>query len=179
MERQQIKPEREGDMRKTIWTSALLVLLTTAVGAPRAWADSPHFLYADATILTNTGSLMVVFKEAGLGLTALDEAVTLRVGFAAAEYQCFNGGGKHPSANNKQTVSTSLSLTQRFPVSNGETTGRFVTGPVPPGSFSCPNGQDLYLVNVTYARMTVIGSAGDTLVVRPDPVAASLKILVA
>ena len=166
-------------MGKTIRRLVLLVSLVMAVGIPRAWADSPHFLYADATILANTGSLQVAFKEAGLGLTALDETVTLRVGFAAAEYQCFNGGGKHPSANNKQTVATSLTLVQRFPVSNGETTGRFVTGPVPRGAFSCPNGQDLYLVNVTYARMTVTGSAGDTLAVRPDPIAASLKILVA
>jgi len=156
----------------------LLVSLAMAIGVPRSWADSPHFLYADATILTNTGSLMVVFKESGLGLTALDEVVTLHVGFAATEYQCFNGGGKHPSANNKETVGTSLSLTQRFPVSNGETTGRFVSAPVPPGAFSCPNGQDLYLVNVTYARMAIMGSAGDSLPVRPDPVSASLKILV-
>jgi hypothetical protein len=158
---------------------SLLVTVLIGLGAPSARADSPQFLRADATILTNTGSLMVVFKETGLGLTALDETVTLRVGFAAAEYQCFNGGGKHPSANNKQTVATSLTLMQRFPVTNGETTGRFVTGPVPRGTFSCPNGQDLYLVNVTYARMTVIGSAGDTLAVRPDPIAANLKILVA
>lgn len=166
-------------MFRRILRLALLVSLTMAVGAPSAQADSPHFLYADATIITNTGSLQVAFKETGLGLTALDETVTLRVGFATAEYQCFNGGGKHPSANNKETVSTSLSLMQRFPVSHGETTGRFVTGPVPRGAFSCPNGQDLYLVNVTYARMTVIGSAGDALAVRPDPIAASLKILVA
>ena len=77
-----------------------------------------------------------MFKETGLGLTTVSETVTLRIGFAAAEYQCFNGGGKHPSANNKETVGTSLSLTQQFPVRNGETTGRFVTAPVPPGAFS-------------------------------------------
>lgn len=166
-------------MRRTIRGLMLLVSLVMAIGAPKAWADSPHFLYANATILTNTGSLMVVFKETGLGLTSGVETVTLRVGLATAEYQCFNGGGKHPSADNKQTVHSALAVNLHFPVTNGETTGRFVTGPVPRGAFSCPNGQDLYLVFVSYGRMTVVGSAGDTLAVRPDPISASLKILVA
>jgi hypothetical protein len=166
-------------MRRTIVILSLLATVLIGLGAPSARADSPQFQYADATILTNSGALQVAFKETGLGLTAVAETVTLRIGFAAAEYQCFNGGGKHPSANNKETVGTSLTLTQQFPVSNGQTTGRFVTAPVPPGAFSCSNGQDLYLVRVTYARMTVIGSAGDAHAVRPDPIAASLKILVA
>jgi hypothetical protein len=97
---------------------------------------------------------------------------------ATAEYQCFNGGGKNPSASNKQTIQSSLAVTQRFPVTNGETTGRILAGPVPPGSFSCPNGQDRYLVSVTYFAMRVIGSAGDAFPVTPDPISAAVKVLV-
>jgi hypothetical protein len=166
-------------MRKTIWRLALLVSIVTALGAPRAWADSPHFLYANASILTNTGSLQVSFKEVGLGLTAVNESVTLHVSQATATYQCFNGGGKSPNADNMQTVQASLLISQTFPASNGEATGRFVVGPIRPGAFSCPNGQSLYLVAVSYAFMRVIGSAGDSLPIRPDPVSASLMILVA
>ena len=115
-------------MRRAVAILSLLATVLIGLGAPNAWADSPQFQRADATILTNTGALQVVFKETGLGLTTVSETVTLRIGFAAAEYQCFNGGGKHPSANNKETVGTSLSLTQQFPVRNGETTGEIRDG---------------------------------------------------
>jgi hypothetical protein len=154
----------------------LLVSLVMAIGVPRASADGPHFLYANATILTNTGSLQVSFKEVGLGLTAVEESVTLHVAVATATYQCFNGGGKSPNADNKQTVQTSLLIAQTFPASNGEATGRFVIGPVRPGTFDCPNGQSLFLVSVSYAFMRVVGSAGDSLPIRPDPVSMQLMI---
>jgi hypothetical protein len=162
-------------MRRKIAALWLLAALLTALGIPSARADSPQFLYANAAILPNTGSLQVVFKEVGLGLTAVNENVTLHVSQATATYQCFNNGGKSPNSDNK-TLQTSLLITQTFPVSNGETTGRFVTGPVRPGTFSCSNGQSLYLVFVSYSFMRVIGSAGDSLPIRPDPVSMQLMI---
>ena len=165
-------------MLGTIRKLLLLVSLAMTIGVPSASADSPHFLYANAAILPNSGALMVTFKEVGLGLTAVRENVTLHVSQATATYQCFNQGGNAPKSDNK-TVQTSLLVTQTFPASNGETTGRFVLAPVRPGTFSCSNGQDLYLVFVSYAFMRVIGSTGDSLPIRPDPVSASLKILVA
>jgi hypothetical protein len=47
------------------------------------------------------------------------------------------------------------------------TTSAFVSG-----------SQRRCLVFVSYGRMTVIGSAGGTLAIRPDPISASLMILI-
>ena len=159
----------------SIFTILLIVAMAMATGVSRASADSPHFLYANAAVLPNSGALMVTFKEAGLGLTAVNENVTLHVSQATATYRCFNNGGQSPNANNK-TIQTTLLITQTFPASNGETTGRFVMAPVRPGTFSCSNGQNLYLVFVSYAFMRVIGSAGDSFPIRPDPVSLQLMI---
>ena len=159
----------------SIFAILFLISLSMAVGMPRAWADSPQFLYANAAILPNSGALMVTFKEVGLGLTSVSENVTLHVSQATATYQCFNNGGKSPNADNK-TIQTSVLITQTFPVSNGETSGRFVVAPARPGTFSCSNGQSLYLVFVSYAFMRVIGSAGDSFPIRPDPVSLQLMV---
>lgn len=47
-------------------------------------------------------------QEAGLGNTVSTEAITLS-GTATATYACINGGGKHPSAANKETVTAPIS----------------------------------------------------------------------
>ena len=166
---------RTTNVQRPVFTILLLLSLSMAIGVPRASADSPQFLYANAVILPNSGALMVTFKEVGLGLTTVTENVTLHVSRASATYQCFNGGGNTPKSDNK-TAESSLLVTQTIPVSNGETTGRFVTAPLRPGSFSCSNGQTLYLVFVSYAFMRVIGSAGDAFPIRPDPVSIQLMI---
>ncbi|HEX9124603.1 MAG TPA: hypothetical protein VF984_14790, partial [Actinomycetota bacterium] len=97
--------------------------------AQMALADSPHFLFANSSISSSTGALSVSFKEVGLGNTATTEQVTLHVDLVTAEYQCWNNGGKHPKAGNKETVSTSLTTPETFPVTNGQTTGTISAGP--------------------------------------------------
>jgi hypothetical protein len=87
---------------------AALIVLGVAVGAPVAWAGSPHFVTAEATRSDNT--LTVTGKEAGLG----NEAQVHIVVSATAE--CINGGEKHPKAANKQA----LSEEGEFPVQNGK-----------------------------------------------------------
>ncbi len=143
--------------------------LAMALAVPAAMADSPHFLFANSSVNTKSGALDVSFKEAGLGNTQVTEQVTLTVDNATATYQCFNHGGKHPKAGNKETVSSSLTTTGTFPVRNGQTTGTISAGPPSQGDFSCPSGQDLYLVQVIYSGITVTGSAGDFLGATPDP----------
>jgi len=141
-----------------------------ALGSGLALADSPHFLFANSSISSATGALTVAFKEVGLGTTVTTESVTLTVDTASGTYQCFNRGGNHPKAGNKATVSTSLTTTGTFPVRNGQTTGATTAGPPGPGAFSCPSGQDLFLVAVTYTGITVAGAAGDSLGATPDPI---------
>jgi hypothetical protein len=149
-------------------------LLLTLVGASFALAgpaaaDSPNFHFASASVSSTTGALDVAFKETGLGNTVSTEQVTLTVDTATAVYQCFNNGGNHPKAGNKETVSESLTTTGTFPVRNGQTTGVISAGPPSQGEFACPNGQSLFLQSVSYSGITVTGSTGNSLGASPDP----------
>ena len=82
-----------------------------AIGATSAWAGSPHFVSVTAT--RSGSSLVVSFKEAGLG----NEPQVHIVVTATAE--CINGGGKHPKAANKESVTSAGD----FPVQNGRADG--------------------------------------------------------
>jgi hypothetical protein len=88
----------------------VVALSTAAVAVPAAWAGSPHFVSNTVTATRTDDSLIVSGKEAGLG----DEAQVHIVITATAE--CINGGGKHPKAVNKESVSAAGD----FPVQNGK-----------------------------------------------------------
>src|SRR5438034_9622114 len=135
-------------------------LATAAFAVPAALADNPHFLSASASI-DNSGNLVCTFKEAGLGNTVTTEHVSCSAD-ATAVYACINGGGNHPKATNKETVSGPVSGGGDFPVRNGSTTGSITVAPPGPGSFSCPNGQSLVLASVSYTNIVLAGAAGDT-----------------
>jgi hypothetical protein len=90
--------------------AAVAALATAAVAVPVAWAGSPHFVSNTVTATRSDNSLTVSGKEAGLG----DEAQVHIVVSATAE--CINGGGKHPKAVNKESVSSEGT----FPVQNGK-----------------------------------------------------------
>ena len=96
-------------MRRLLIAGVLALGLTVVAVAP-AWAGSPHFV-DDSITATRTGdSLTVSGKEAGLG----DEAqVDIQV---TATALCINGGGNHPKAVNKESVSAE----GQFPVQNGK-----------------------------------------------------------
>lgn len=87
------------------------VAAAVVVGAPNAWAGSPHFVSLTAS--RSGTSVQVNFKEAGLGS---EPQVHVVVNATAA---CINGGGKHPQAVNKQTVTSAAD----FPVQNGRAQG--------------------------------------------------------
>jgi hypothetical protein len=141
-----------------------------ALGSQAALADSPHFLFADNSVSSSTGALTTSFKDAGLGTGTTSIQITLTVDNATAVYQCFNNGGNHPKAGNKETVSTSLSTTGTFPVRNGQTTASLTVGPPGQGDFSCPNGQSLFLQEVTYSGTNVSDATGNTFHATPDPI---------
>jgi hypothetical protein len=90
--------------------AAVLALATAAVAVPVAWAGSPHFVSNTVTATRTDDSVIVSGKEAGLG----DESQVHIVVSATAE--CINGGGKHPKAVNKESVSAEGT----FPVQNGK-----------------------------------------------------------
>jgi hypothetical protein len=158
--------------------AALVVLVGVLAVVPVAQADSPHFIKASASI-NSAGQLVCTFKEAGLGNTLTTANVSCAAD-ATAVYQCFNNGGNHPKAGNKETVQTSLTTTGNFPVRNGQTTGTISAGPPSQGDFTCPSGQSLFLQSVTYSGITVTGSAGDSLGATPDPASSGpIHILIA
>lgn len=125
-----------------------------------ALADSPHFISASASV-DSTGTLVAAFKEAGLGTTTTTEQITLNA-TGSATYACINGGGNHPKAANKETVTAPVSSTGNFPVRNGQTTGSISVGPPGPGDFDCPSGQSLVLASVSYTDVSLTGLQGDT-----------------
>jgi hypothetical protein len=149
--------------------SAFAGIMLTATSA---LADSPHFLFADNSISSSTGALNTSFKDAGLGTGVTSIQITLSVDNATAVYQCFNNGGNHPKAGNKETVSTSLTTTGTFPVRNGQTTGTISAGPPSQGDFTCPSGQSLFLQSVTYTGTNVSDATGNTFHATPDPISS-------
>lgn len=85
-------------------------LTLAAIAAPAAHAGSPHFINNAFSATRDGNTITVSGKEAGLG----DEAQIHVVLTATAE--CVNGGGNHPKAANK----TSVSAAGDFPVQNGK-----------------------------------------------------------
>ena len=136
------------------------VLAAAALAVPAAFADSPHFIKAGASV-DNSGNLVCTFKEAGLGTTVSTEHVSCSAD-ATADYACINGGGNHPKATNKETVSGPVSGGGDFPVRNGSATGSITVTPPGPGDFSCPNGQTLVFAAVSYTNIVLEGSGGET-----------------
>ena len=151
-------------MRRLKYGIALLFALFLIFGSSlAALADSPHFIKEGTDSINSSGALVATgFKEAGLGSTTTTEKITLSAD-ATAVYACINGGGKHPSATNKETVSGPVSAAGNFPVRNGQTTGGSIAaGPPSAGTFSCPSGQTLVLAFVSYTSVLLTGLAGDT-----------------
>jgi hypothetical protein len=165
-------------MRQILAIATLCAFVLGTMPGP-AWADSPHFLFANSTISSTDGSLTVSFKDAGLGTGVTSVQITMSVTTATAVYQCFNNGGQHPKAGNKETVSSSLTTSGTFPVSHGQTTASLTVGPVSQGSFACPSGQSLFLQSAAYSGISVSDATGNTLAATPNTIGpVTLHILI-
>jgi hypothetical protein len=116
-----------------------------------ALAASPHFINCSKS--TQGNNLTASFKIAGLGNEVTCVSVT---GDASAEYWCINGGGKNPSAANKRTVNAQVVASDCFTPHNGTISGSLTLTPPGPGDFSCPPGQTLRLISVTYSNVKVV-----------------------
>jgi hypothetical protein len=161
-------------MRKLIALVASAFAVAAFAFAPAAFADSPHFISASATI-NSSGQLVCSFKEAGLGNTLTVANISCSAD-ATAVYQCFNNGGNHPKAGNKETVGGPVSNGGAFPVRNGQTTGSITVSPPGPGDFSCPSGQSLFLQSVSYTNIVLSGEGATADV--PGTLSATVHIAV-
>lgn len=131
----------------TIWLLAVATFMVTA-----AQAQSPHFISTSASI-QNNGNLTVSFKEAGLGSNALIAYEATADG--TATYGCINGGGKHPSASNKETVNGPVSASGTFSSGKNGSISQSLTISPPPSDLSCPSGQTLEIGTVSYSNVSI------------------------
>lgn len=140
-------------MKRSRAFSALVgVLAVLGTAAPVAQAASPHFVNASASI-DNAGNLTVSWKEAGLGDNQL---INYTAGASASGfYACINGGGKHPSATNKEAFEGPVSGSGTFASGKNGSISQSLTVSPPPSALDCPNGQRLVLACITYTNVSV------------------------
>ena len=155
--------------RLSILTLAMIAL--SSFVAITVWADSPHFLRTSANGLNSDGTVNVCFKIAGLG-----DNQTLTVTASAhadAIYGCLNHGQQCPNAANKVEVQSDVSASGTFTSGkNGSITACLTVEP-PPTSLTCPGGQKLVLVSVSYTNLWVSAPGAGTAAVPPGTFAAN------
>jgi hypothetical protein len=137
--------------RLSIITLAMIAL--AGFMAITVWAASPHFLKCSASGVNSDGGLNACFKIAGLGS---NESITVTASaHADAVYACRTNGQQCPNAANKVEVSGDVSATGTFQSGkNGQITACLTVNP-PDTELTCPPGQRLVLVSVTYSNVSI------------------------
>jgi len=147
-------------MKKLSILTCTMIALTSFM-AITVWAVSPHFISCGASGVNSDGSLNACFKIAGLGDNqSLDVTATAD---ASAVYACRNHGQQCPDAANKSTATGTVTAHGIFTSGkNGQITGCLTLDPPPNTTLTCPNGQKLVLVSVSYTNVkTSAAGAGD------------------
>ncbi|HEU4349235.1 MAG TPA: hypothetical protein VFR35_15780 [Actinoplanes sp.] len=142
--------------------AALMIASPASAGTSGA-----HFFNVGSSV-NDAGSLLVGYDEAGVGNATVN--YTIDVTDATAVYACINGGNNHPKAANKETVSSSLTVSfSRDPV-NGRVRGTTSPpiGPTDKGDFACPSGQTLVLASVSYSGITLTDTTNNVSTAVPD-----------
>src|SRR5205823_5369859 len=131
----------------------VMVLAIIGLTTQSALATSgAHFFSATSSVGDN-GALVVNWDEAGVGQQLVSYTLATD---ASATYACINGGGKHPSASNKEDVNGPLSTPNTgFQPQNGRVKASLSVGPIGAGSFACPSGQTFVLARVSYSNITL------------------------
>jgi hypothetical protein len=150
--------------------------MALAVTLGIAWAASPHFIFANAS-LDNANNLVIAFKEAGLGTNQLIHY--LATADATATFQCVNHGGKCPQAANKTSVQGPVSGEATFSSGkNGQISQSLtVSPPSLPVDFSCTKGQVLQVAAVSYSNISLTDTTNNiTADVVPSNLSASANV---
>ena len=149
---------------RRIAASAVLASAFIAGSTSPAAADAPKFHSASSDV-SSTGALVASFDERGLGNGDVTYSLTAD---ADAVYGCINGGGKNPSAANKRNVNSEVSSGGTFSPRNGRISATLFAGPPSAGTFSCPSGQRLRLLSVTYTSIVLTDVTNGVSVDLPD-----------
>jgi hypothetical protein len=149
--------------KSSILTLTMIALL--GFMATNAHGQNPHFLRCGASGVNSDGTLDVSFAIAGLGSNVtIDVTATAH---ADATYGCRNNGQQCPNAANKVHVTGDVSVTRPFTSGKNGSIRASITVEPPPTDLTCPNGQRLVLVSVSYTNVSVSApEAGDCI---PDP----------
>jgi hypothetical protein len=135
--------------------SILTLSMLALVGfmATTVWATSPHFLRCAASGVNPDGSLDVSFTIAGLGS---NQSIVVTAGADAdATYGCLNNGGNCPNANNKVNVQSHVTAAGTFTSGKNGSIRASLTVDPPPTTLTCPGGQTLVLISVSYTNVSV------------------------
>jgi hypothetical protein len=134
--------------------SVLSLMFAAIIGlAGPAFAQNPHFNTADATGPNNNGSLSVSFRIVGLGSHETINATASAN--AEVKYACQNNGGNFPPAPNHQEFSRQVQTSGTFTASrSGQVRGTLTISPPAP-TLTCPRGQHIVLVSVSYTNVQV------------------------
>ena len=99
------------------------------------------------------GSLNVSFRIAGLGSNqSIDITASAH---ADAVYACKNNGQQCPNAANKVNVQSDVSASGTFTSGKNGSVRASLTVDPPSTTLTCPGGQKLILVSVSYTNVTV------------------------
>jgi hypothetical protein len=133
--------------------TTFVVCATALTWTVAASATSGAHFFSTTRSVNDAGALVVSWDEAGVGQQQVNYVLTAD---STANYACLNGGGNHPKAANKETVSGPLTSPQTgFLPQNGRVRGSLSVGPISAGSFSCPSGQTLVLASVSYTNIVL------------------------
>lgn len=155
-------------------TLTLFGAIIGAVGP--ANAANPHFVgKVTSTMNTESGTVQVCFKEAGLGS---NQSITyVASANATATYVCQNAGGNCPNAANKRTVSGPVSSSGTFTSGrNGQITACLTINPPSAGTFTCPSGQRLVVSSISYSGLSITDTTTPVGPVAATPPAQSIDL---
>jgi hypothetical protein len=130
---------------------AIAALALSPVAASAGTTSGAHFMPETKASIAESGALVVHIDEAGLGTSEITYTLTAN---ATATYACINGGENHPKAANKEEKVGQVSSSGTFQTKHGRVQADMPpTGPLSPGSFTCPSGQTRVLAAVTYKNI--------------------------
>lgn len=138
-----------------IVTSFLLIILALGCAKPPT-SGNPHFVGRITAMIAKDGqSVLIAWKEAGLGDNVNVEYEASAAG--TATYVCVNQGGQCPNADNKATVSGPVMATVTLSSGqNGTISGNLVLLPPSAGDFTCPGNQTMVLSEVSFTDIAIV-----------------------
>jgi hypothetical protein len=152
---------------RLILATVVVAVAALASAATASATSGAHFFNVSSSV-NNAGSLLISYDESGVGNATVN--YTVHIDSASATYACINGGGNHPKAANKETVSSSLTIGFSRDPKNGRVTGATSPpiGPQDKGAFECPSGQTLVLASVSYTGITLTDTTNNVSTPVPD-----------